>query len=126
MGSVSLLGLSFSLCDYEEYIVLDCNAVQFRESWTFQWNILPPSSESKSKTSKKPVDTGGKVSFPAATFVFCLSYSLSRKMEVICSTIRGFLQTIGHYNPENRTLHGSVSVIGCKGGNVSAQLAQLE
>jgi hypothetical protein len=61
-------------------------AMYFRGSPTFQRNISPLSSGSKSKASKKPAEAGGKL----------------RKMEVIRSSKTwGSLYTTQHYSPED-------------------------
>jgi hypothetical protein len=76
------LVLTFSVCDdktddrNEEYSLLGSNAMKLGWCPPF-WSILPPFSESKSKISKKTDEAGGKLS---------LAYSLTLKMEAICSS----------------------------------------
>jgi hypothetical protein len=43
---------------------MGCNTMQFEENLTFWRNMLPLSSGLKSKTSKKPVEVGRKLSKP--------------------------------------------------------------
>jgi hypothetical protein len=66
---------AYNLESFEEYDFLGCNAVYFTECLTFRRNIVPPSSGSKSKRSKKPTEAGVKVG---------LAYFLILKMEAIC------------------------------------------
>jgi hypothetical protein len=70
-------------------------------------NMLPPSSSSKSKPSKKPSMKQAASFLPASCLVSCLAYSLNLKMEVIhfSKTLVHFHQSKWHYIPEDRTLH---------------------
>jgi hypothetical protein len=63
--------------DYEEFCNLWCNAMYIsRSSLTFRRNMLPLCFGSKSNPSKKPT---------RCRLVSCRAYSLTLKMEMICS-----------------------------------------
>jgi hypothetical protein len=88
----------------EEYCLLGYNTVWSVENQpAFRRNILPPSSGSKNKVSKKP-----ELCLPPAfTLVSCSAYSSTLKMEAICSseTSVDFQRTTQRYIPEDGTLH---------------------
>jgi hypothetical protein len=63
----------------------------------FQRNILPQSSRSKSKPSKKPAEVGSRL---------ILAYYLTLNLEEMSFfETQGSLETIQCYNPEDHTVH---------------------
>jgi hypothetical protein len=71
-----------------------------RSLWTFQRNVLPPSSRPKSKLSKK-------TSKQASQLAWLISSTL--KLEALCSseTLINFYQNIWHDIPEDSTFHAT-------------------
>jgi hypothetical protein len=61
----------------KQYSLVGCDAVYFGENPTFRRNVQTQSSGSKSKSSKKPVEAGGKLS---------VTYFSTLKMEAVCSS----------------------------------------
>jgi hypothetical protein len=72
----------------EHYGLLRCIAVWLEDRPTFQRNILPPSSGSTNKPSKKPAGAPGRVALFAPCLVLdsCLASSSTLKMEAVCSS----------------------------------------
>jgi hypothetical protein len=91
---------------YEEYYPLQCNAMQSIESQLiFQRNILLSSSRAKNKLCL----------LPAFTPVSHSAYSLTLKMEAICSskTSVDSQQTTWPYIPKDSTHHTHKNALKC-------------
>lgn len=77
-------------------VFLDCNATYIGDSTTFRRNILTPSSGPKSQPSKKPGDSGSKLT---------LLFDSKNRGDMFCSETSEYLRHTRHYNPENRASH---------------------
>jgi hypothetical protein len=80
-----LFSWGVDICLTEEYCLMGCKAVWFRESAMFRRNILPLSSGLKNKPSKKPVEAGSSAC-RLLLLASCLPYSSTLTLEVIYSS----------------------------------------
>jgi hypothetical protein len=90
----------------EQFSLLVFNAVWSVEIQPALRRIIPPSSRSKKKRSKKPAKLA-----TCFMLVSSLAYSSALKMEATCSseTSVDFQRTMRSYIPEGRTLHNDCS-----------------